>query len=742
MKRSSDRWLTSMFTLAACFLTLLPHPPMVTCAWAASADSVRFCALVDHEEWLREHPPSAGKRVAELIAAAPRKVRLIYFLPNDRPFRQAVVDSMKVMMRRMQRFFGEQMASHGYGYRTFRYEADAGGEPLVHRVDGEHGDAYYLQNTLRARTEYREAYEEREMVNLFVIDNSTNHIHVPGGGAYVGIGGGSRIGGEAMVGAGFSFETVAHELGHAFSVLWHDFRDSSYIMSWSIQAPPRMSSCTAGQLAVTPWFDPDIPFETPFSEDPTVTFIGPSLWYPPGSTHLTLPFRVSDPDGVHPVVMTYHIPGSRFNANVKACRMMAGQTDGIVEFEVDGVPPHGPGGTLSDDNAHIFRVWVTDGRGARVNIPFGFAHRSPYHLATLEGQSTEGQLTNLVQSLAFSPDGGLLAAGRRDYSVRVWDVAAREEVARLEDHSGDVFAVTFSPDGTVLAADSGSDIQLWDVASREPIATLETSSVSIWDLAFSPDGRLLAAASFDGTVSVCDVASREEIAVLHGHSSAVWSVAFSPDGTLLASGSSDKTIRLWDVASREEIAALEGHWRGVFSVAFSPDGGILASGSADGTVKLWDVASRSEIATLKAYRRSYLKSLAFSPDGGILAAASGHGRVDLWDVHSGRIVETLVNPGRARWIAMSPDGRVLAAASRTWIDVWDTASFTTPRPRVPDWDGDGEVGFADFVKFAARYGYRRGQAGYDQRFDLDDDGSVGFSDFLIVVNAFGTNTST
>ena len=695
MKRCAVHRKATWIWLAACFLTLLPHPPMVTCAWAASAEGVHFCRLMDHEDWLREHPPSAGKVSAELIAATPRTVRLIYFLPNDRPYRQAVVDSMKVMMRRMQRFFGEQMASHGYGYRTFRYEADAGGEPLVHRVDGEHGDAYYIHDTKRAHDEYKKAYVVRKMVHLVVIDNSTNYIHVPGRGASVGSGSGSRYGGRAIVGAGFSFTTVAHELGHAFSVQWHDFRDSTYIMSWSIQAPPRMSSCTAGQLSVTPWFDPDVPFETPFSENPAVTFIGPSLWYAPGSTHLTLPFRVSDPDGVHPVVMTYHIPGITANSNVKACRMMAGQTDGIVEFEVDGVPPHGPNGTLSDDNAHIFRVWVTDGRGANVNIPFGFAHRSPYHLATLEGETAEGQPTNLVQSLAFSPDGRLLAAGRRDWSVRVWDVAAREEVARLEEHSGDVFAVTFSPDGTVLAANSGTEIQLWDVASWEPIATLETSSVLIWDLAFSPDGRLLAAASFDGTVSVCDV------------------------------------------ASREEIATLEGHWRGVHSVAFSPDGGILASGPADGTVRLWDVASRSEIATLKAYRRSYLRNLAFSPDGGILAAASGHGRVDLWDVHSGRIVETLVNPGRARWIAMSPDGRVMAVASRTWIDVWDTASFTTPRPRVPDWDGDGEVGFADFVMFAARYGYRRGQAGYDQRFDLDDDGSVGFSDFLIVVRAFG-----
>ena len=681
--------LKPLLWLALCVAVSLCQPYVISAS--PPADSVHFCALMDAEEWLRDRPEHAGKPSAEKIAATPGKVRLVYFLPNDRPYRQVVVDSMKVMIRDVQAFYGQQMAAHGYGYRTFRYEADADGEPLVHRVDGEHGDAYYLQDTWDAYREYREAYEEREMVHLLVIDNSTNYIHAPNGGTYLGRGSGSSHGGEALVGAGFFLTLVAHELGHAFSVLWHDFRDSNYVMSWGFRDQPRLSSCTAGQLSVTPWFDADIPFSTPFSEDPTVTFIGPSRWYPPGATHLTLPFRVSDPDGVHPVVLTYTIPGSRFS-NIKACRMMAGRTDGVAEFEVDGIPPHGPDGTLSDDNAHIFLVRVTDGRGARVGILFGFAHRSPHHLATLEAEATD-----LVQSLAFSPDGGLLAAGCRDQTVRLWDVAAREEVARLEGHVSDVFAVAFSPDGTVLATESWSKILLWNVASRERIATLEEKDLraSIWGLAFSPDGRLLAAAAFDGTVGVWDVAARKVYAVLHGHSSPVWSVAFSPDGTL------------------------------------------LASGPRDGSVKLWDVASRSEIATLKAYRRGYVWTLALSPDGGILAAASEYGRVDLWDVHSGTIVETLVNPGRARWIAFSPDGRTLAAATETWIELWDTASFTTPRPRVPDWDGDGEVSFGDFVKFAAKYGFSRGQPGYDPRFDLDDDGSVGFSDFLILVRAFG-----
>ena len=73
----------------------------------------------------------------------PRTVRMIYFLPNDRPFRQEVVDSMKVAIRRVQAFYAEQMQAHGYGNRTFRIETDAQGEPMVHRVDGRHPESYY-----------------------------------------------------------------------------------------------------------------------------------------------------------------------------------------------------------------------------------------------------------------------------------------------------------------------------------------------------------------------------------------------------------------------------------------------------------------------------------------------------------------------------------------------------------------------------------------------------------------------
>ena len=97
---------------------------------SSPGDGLHWCAIFDYEQWRRDHPLPAAKGLADLDVGEPRTVRMIYFRPNDRPFRQEMVDSMKAVIRRVQTFYAEQMEAHGYGRTTFRIETDAQGEPL------------------------------------------------------------------------------------------------------------------------------------------------------------------------------------------------------------------------------------------------------------------------------------------------------------------------------------------------------------------------------------------------------------------------------------------------------------------------------------------------------------------------------------------------------------------------------------------------------------------------------------
>jgi WD40 repeat protein len=244
--------------------------------------------------------------------------------------------------------------------------------------------------------------------------------------------------------------------------------------------------------------------------------------------------------------------------------------------------------------------------------------------------------TGWVNSVAFSPDGRLLASGSGDWMIKLWDVATGREVRTLSGHAGSVNSVAFSPDGRLLASGGCSGgwvddrIQLWDVSSGQRLRLFQGHTYCVNSVAFSPDGRLLASSSWY-EIKLWEVASGSLVRSLSGGPTWLRPVAFSPDGRLLASSSDDRTIKLWDVATGREVRTLTGHTGSVYSVAFSPDGRLLASGSGDTTIKLWEVASGSLVRTLTGHT-NYVYSVAFGPDGRLLASGSGDNTIRLWDI--------------------------------------------------------------------------------------------------------------
>ena len=679
---------STLFVLCGLFLC----PPVAGLASPAPFDNVHVCALFDYEQWRRDHPRPASKRLADLNVGAPRTLRMIYFLPNDRPFRQEVVDSMKTTIRRIQTFYTEQMEAHGYSARTFRFETDAQGAPLVHRVDGQHPDSHYLDVTDIVYEEIDQVFDLEENIYLVFVDNTIDAIGIGGGRRVGGTGGGYKKRGSALVHGSVGFGVVAHELGHAFGLL-HDFRDDAYLMSYG-EEKERLSACAAEFLEVHPYFNSVSSLESDEERLPTVELVSPSV-YPVGTTSVPIQLKVADSQGLHQVILfavTRDINAAVGGSEIKACRGLSGERDKVVEFAYDGTIPSSSVSSLSDPVAHPIRVQVINSEGDVGQTDFVLSEVSPHLVATLEGHTSE------VNSLAFSPDGTLLASsGSWDREIKLWDVNARQSFATLRGHTDAVRSVSFSsPDGATLASGSlDRTIKLWDGKSGGLIATLEEHTDGVTSVSFSSGGNTLASGSRDGTVRLWDLRTREVTGTLEGHTGEVTSVAFSPDGTLLTSagGWEDPTIRLWDVQTRDMIGALEGHTEAVTTVAFSPDGATVASGSRDRTVILWDVETREEIGILG--HAFGVNSLSFSsPDGAILATGSWDGTVILWDVLTGEKIVAFGHTKAVHSVSLSPQGATLAGGGRDGrVLLWDVSEWTGPRPfglRIIS--GDGQQG--------------------------------------------------
>jgi RNA polymerase sigma factor (sigma-70 family) len=219
-----------------------------------------------------------------------------------------------------------------------------------------------------------------------------------------------------------------------------------------------------------------------------------------------------------------------------------------------------------------------------------------------------------IGSLAFAPDGKLLASATRDGALDLWDTATGKQVRSLRAaqgwgekllsynlHLGRV-VVAFAPDGKSVAASGFSfasgrpqpTLGLWDVASGKHLRNFAgLGGVFIDYVAVAPDGKSLATGGLNGTpkIHVWEVASGKQLPGWSGKHEGALPLAFSPDGKTLATGggADRKLVWLWEVSTGKELARFRGHEGPVLTLAFSPDGQALASGSRDNTGLIWNV---------------------------------------------------------------------------------------------------------------------------------------------------------
>jgi WD40 repeat protein len=279
-----------------------------------------------------------------------------------------------------------------------------------------------------------------------------------------------------------------------------------------------------------------------------------------------------------------------------------------------------------------------------------------------------------ISTIAFSPDGTIVAAGAEDKTISLWDVESGQAMGRLAGHTETVSSLLFEHDGkTLLSGSLGGTIIRWDLANMKPVGTLiKGFGASISSIFSSPDGHLKSMALDKERVILLSLNDDPPLGRrINATDSSSSNVAFSPDGRLLASSGEFGDVTLWDVETGQLSGSpLSGHERQVSSVAFAPDGKVLVSGSMDGSIIFWDISSRTALGPPSKALRSPVWSLACSPDGKTVVAG-GDAELVFWDLATHKQIGSAVTSQKDRiWtLAFSPDGTLLASAGNSFVVV-------------------------------------------------------------------------
>ncbi len=298
----------------------------------------------------------------------------------------------------------------------------------------------------------------------------------------------------------------------------------------------------------------------------------------------------------------------------------------------------------------------------------------PASKANIDKKEDVRDYRHAISSLAFTPDGKILASFNNDGELKLWDISTGQELKskeffgtnidlfftktgqllgfRFRKDFIDLFdpftnqvikafscnegycSIALSPDSQNIAISNERVIEIYKIQTGELVNILKPHSKGVGEKAFFPQSNTLAFVA-DNDIKLLNLDLMNGVKTLKAHSSWINSIAFSPDGKVLASGGIDYVIKLWDVITGQESKTLVGHSEVITGVSFSSDGKILVSVDASGLVKFWETSTGKEIREINTKIDPILEIL-LSPDSKTLAFETLSGIVKLWDISTGQ----------------------------------------------------------------------------------------------------------
>jgi hypothetical protein len=302
------------------------------------------------------------------------------------------------------------------------------------------------------------------------------------------------------------------------------------------------------------------------------------------------------------------------------------------------------------------KVTVAAGRGDQIHL---YNAATGAHIRTLidpalvdaAGKPVKAAHLSLIESLAFSADGKVLASGSFQ-EVILWDVANGDIKQRLTGFVDRVVCLAFSSKGNLLACGGGAatedgELKVFDVSAGKLLVEIKNAhSDTVYGVCFAPDGKKLASCGADKFVKVFELPSGKFIKSFEGHTHHVLDVGWKADGKFLASASADNSIKVWDYEKGEQSRTMNGHTKQVTRLVFVGATPQIVTCSGDQTVRMWNVDNGG---TIRQFGTSgvFLYSVAVNSDGTVVAAGGEDGIVRLYNGTNAQLIKQLLPPGVA-----------------------------------------------------------------------------------------------